>query len=109
MTTGHVLIVLAADTTLELPRAYFVSASFAISTARSYDDALHEARQSLPQAMIIDLDIPTLASPRCAKKFVRLHVPNISTSRCLRRVRKWRSNRDRTMIFWVRRAAIISA
>lgn len=58
MTKGSVLIVPADDTTLELLRAYFASAQYAILTARSKDEALHLARQSLPQAMIVDLDIP---------------------------------------------------
>ncbi|HTP10476.1 MAG TPA: response regulator [Anaerolineae bacterium] len=58
MTKGSVLIVPADDTTLELLRAYFASAQYAILTARSKDEALHLARQSLPQAMIVDLDVP---------------------------------------------------
>jgi PleD family two-component response regulator len=58
MTKGSVLIVPADDTTLELLRAYFASARYAILTARTRDEALHLARQSLPQAMIVDLDVP---------------------------------------------------
>lgn len=57
MTKGSVLIVPADDTTLDLLRAYFASAKYAILTARSKDDALHLARHSLPQAMIVDLDV----------------------------------------------------
>ena len=45
---------------MELLRAYFASANYAILTARSYGEVLRQARQSLPQAMIIDLDIPAL-------------------------------------------------
>lgn len=58
MTKGSVLIVPADDTTLDLLRAYFASAQYAILTARTKDEALHLARQALPQAMIIDLDVP---------------------------------------------------
>src|SRR5512143_2785574 len=58
MTKGSVLIVPADETTLDLLRAYFASAQYAILTARSKDEALHLARQSQPQAMIVDLDIP---------------------------------------------------
>lgn len=60
MTKGSILIVPADDATLELLRAYFASADYAIVTARSNDEALHQARQFLPQAMIVDLDMPTL-------------------------------------------------
>ena len=58
MTKGSVLIVPADDTTLDLLRAYFASAQYAILTARTKDEALQLARQALPQAMIIDLDVP---------------------------------------------------
>jgi diguanylate cyclase (GGDEF)-like protein len=58
MTKGSVLIVPADDTTLDLLRAYFASANYLILTARTRDEALHLARQSLPQAMIVDLDVP---------------------------------------------------
>lgn len=68
MTKGSVLIVPADDTTLELLRAYFASANYAILTARSFDEALHQARQSLPQAMIIDLDVPTLDAAALCKE-----------------------------------------
>jgi DNA-binding response OmpR family regulator len=57
MTKGSVLIVPADETTLDLLRAYFASAKYAILTARTKDEALQLARQSLPQAMIIDLDV----------------------------------------------------
>jgi diguanylate cyclase (GGDEF)-like protein len=58
MTKGSVLIVPADDTTLDLLRAYFASAQYAILTARSKDEALQLARRSLPQAIIVDLDVP---------------------------------------------------
>jgi len=58
MTKGSVLIVPADDTTLELLRAYFASANYTILTARTKAEALHLARQALPQAMIVDLDVP---------------------------------------------------
>ena len=58
MTKGSVLIVPADDTTRELLHAYFASAHYAILTARSRDEALQLARHSLPQAMIVDLDVP---------------------------------------------------
>ena len=58
MTKGSVLIVPADDTTLELLRAYFASSQYAILTARSKDEALQLARRSLPQAIIVDLDVP---------------------------------------------------
>jgi DNA-binding response OmpR family regulator len=58
MTKGSVLIVPADDTTLNLLCTYFASAHYSILTARSKDEALHLARQSLPQAMIVDLDVP---------------------------------------------------
>jgi diguanylate cyclase (GGDEF)-like protein len=60
MTKGNVLIVPADDTTLELLRTYFASAHYAILTARTRDEALRLARQSLPQAMIVDLDVPNV-------------------------------------------------
>lgn len=58
MTKGSVLIVPADETNLELLRAYFASAQYTILTASTKDEALHLARQSLPQAMIVDLDVP---------------------------------------------------
>jgi len=58
MTKGSVLIVPDDDTTLDLLCAYFASAKYAILTARTKDEALHLARQALPQAMIVDLDVP---------------------------------------------------
>ncbi len=58
MTKGSVLIVPADDTTLELLRAYFASAQYTILTAHTKDEALHLARQALPQAVIVDLDVP---------------------------------------------------
>jgi diguanylate cyclase (GGDEF)-like protein len=58
MTKGSVLIVPADDTTLDLLRAYFASAHYEILTAYTRDEALHLARQALPQAMIVDLDVP---------------------------------------------------
>jgi DNA-binding response OmpR family regulator len=58
MAKGTVLIVPADDTTLELLRTYFASAQYAILTARTRDEALHQARHALPQAMIVDLDVP---------------------------------------------------
>jgi DNA-binding response OmpR family regulator len=58
MSKGSVLIVPADDTTLDLLRAYFASAKYAILTARSKEEALQLARHSLPQAMIVDLDVP---------------------------------------------------
>jgi diguanylate cyclase (GGDEF)-like protein len=58
MTKGSVLIVPADEITLDLLRAYFASAQYAILTAHTKDEALHLARQSLPQAMIVDLDVP---------------------------------------------------
>ncbi|HSD82886.1 MAG TPA: response regulator [Anaerolineae bacterium] len=58
MTKGSVLIVPADDTTLDLLRAYFASAEYAILIAHSKEEALHLARQSLPQAIIVDLDVP---------------------------------------------------
>jgi len=60
MTKGSILIISTDDTTLEPLQAYFAAANYACLTARAYDEALQQARQSLPQAMIIDLDIPTL-------------------------------------------------
>lgn len=57
MTKGSVLIVPADDTTLDLLRAYFASAQYAILTAHSKEAALQLARQSLPQAIIADLDV----------------------------------------------------
>ncbi len=58
MTKGSVLIVSADETTLDLLRAYFASSQYAILTAHTRDEALHLARHALPQAMIIDLDVP---------------------------------------------------
>jgi DNA-binding response OmpR family regulator len=58
MTKGSVLIVPADDTTLELLRTYFAAAKYAILTAHSKEEALQLARASLPQAMIVDLDVP---------------------------------------------------
>ncbi len=58
MTKGSVLIVPADDTTLELLRTYFAAAHYAIITARTREEALQLARQSLPQAIIVDLDVP---------------------------------------------------
>jgi DNA-binding response OmpR family regulator len=58
MTKGSVLIVPADETTLDLLRAYFASANYHILTAHTRAEALHLARQSLPQAMIVDLDVP---------------------------------------------------
>jgi diguanylate cyclase (GGDEF)-like protein len=58
MTKGSVLIVPADEITLDLLRAYFASAEYAILTAHTKDEALRLARQSLPQAMIVDLDVP---------------------------------------------------
>jgi diguanylate cyclase (GGDEF)-like protein len=58
MTKGNVLIVPADDTTLELLRAYFASAQYDILATRSKEEALQLARQSLPQAIVVDLDVP---------------------------------------------------
>src|SRR5512137_1916872 len=58
MTKGSVLIVPAGETTLDLLRAYFASARYTILIAHTKDEALHLARQTLPQAMIVDLDVP---------------------------------------------------
>jgi diguanylate cyclase (GGDEF)-like protein len=58
MAKGSVLIVPADDDTLGLLRAYFATARYTILTARSKDEALQLARQSLPQAVIVDLDVP---------------------------------------------------
>ena len=58
MTKGSVLIVPADDTTLNLLRAYFASAHYTILTAYTKDEALQLARQGLPQALIVDLDVP---------------------------------------------------
>ena len=60
MTKGTVLIISTDDATLESLCAYFVAANYVSLTARAYDEALQQARHSLPQAMIIDLDTPTL-------------------------------------------------
>jgi DNA-binding response OmpR family regulator len=60
MTKGSILIVPADTTTLDLLKAYFASAKYDIVTARSKDEALHAARESLPQAAIIDLDVADL-------------------------------------------------
>ena len=60
MTKGSVLIVPADDTTLELLRITFAAAQYAILTAHSKEEALYLARQSLPQAMIVDLDVPDM-------------------------------------------------
>jgi diguanylate cyclase (GGDEF)-like protein len=60
MTKGSVLIVPADGTTLELLRSYFAAAKYDILTAHSEAEALHLARQSLPQAIIIDLDVPDI-------------------------------------------------
>ena len=87
MTKGSVLIVPADDATLELLQAYFASANYMILTARSYDEALQQARQSLPQAMIIDLDVAALdvaalckevrSSPRTQHIHITLLTPQI--------------------------------
>jgi len=58
MRKGSVLIVPADDATLDLLRTYFAAAQYAILMARSKDGALQLARQSLPQAIIVDLDVP---------------------------------------------------
>ncbi len=58
MAKGSVLIVPADETTLELLRAYFASAQYDILTAHSKEEALQLARQSMPQAIVVDLDIP---------------------------------------------------
>ena len=58
MTKGIVLIVPADEVTLDLLRTYFASAQYAILTAQSKDVALQLARHALPQAMIVDLDVP---------------------------------------------------
>lgn len=58
MTKGSVLIVPADETTLDLLRVYFASAHYTILIARTRDEAQHLARQALPQAVIVDLDVP---------------------------------------------------
>jgi diguanylate cyclase (GGDEF)-like protein len=60
MTKGNILLVPADDLTHNLLRTYFASAHYGILTARSKDEALRMARESLPQAAIIDLDVPDL-------------------------------------------------
>ena len=57
MTKGSVLIVPADDSTLELLRTYFAATKYTILTAQSKEEVLNLARQSLPQALIIDLDV----------------------------------------------------
>ncbi len=86
MTKGSVLIVPADETTLDLLRAYFASAQYAILTAHTKDEALHLARQSLPQAMIVDLDVPDVdvaalcqevrSSPRTQHVHITLLTPH---------------------------------
>ncbi len=58
MPKGSVLIVPADETTLELLRVYFAAVQFDILTAQSEAEAIRLARQALPQAMIVDLDLP---------------------------------------------------
>ena len=60
MSKGSVLIVTADETTLELLRVYFAAAQYAILTAYTKAEALRLARQALPQAMIVDLDVPAI-------------------------------------------------
>jgi len=60
MTKGSVLLVLADDLTSDLLRTYFASVDYAVLTAHSKNDALTATRQSLPQAIIVDLDVPDL-------------------------------------------------
>ena len=60
MSKGNVLLVPADDMTLDPLKAYFASADYDVLTARTKDEALQITRTSLPQAAIIDLDVPDL-------------------------------------------------
>lgn len=59
-TKGSVLIVSSDNVLLDLLRHYFSSAHYRILTASSNDEALRITRQLLPQALVIDLDVPGL-------------------------------------------------
>ena len=59
-TKGSVLIVSADDEVVELLRQYFSGANYRILLASSKDEALGNTRQWLPQAIIIDLEMPDL-------------------------------------------------
>ncbi len=57
---GSVLIVSADNEAVELLRQYFSNANYHILLASSKDEALGNTRQWLPQAIIIDSDVPGL-------------------------------------------------
>jgi PleD family two-component response regulator len=58
MSKGSVLLMLADDLTSSLLRAYFASIDYGVLAAASNDEALAVARQALPQALIVDMDLP---------------------------------------------------
>jgi len=60
MSKGTVLLILADDLNLNLLRAYFAAVDYTVLTAQTKDEALALTRQALPQAVIIDLDVPGL-------------------------------------------------
>ncbi len=59
-TKGSVLIVSDDEASVDLLRQYFSNAHYQIMTASAKDEALNLTRQRLPQAIIIDLDVPEL-------------------------------------------------
>jgi DNA-binding response OmpR family regulator len=88
MRKGTVLIVPADDATLDLLRTYFASTQYAILTARTKDEALQVARQSWPQAIVVDLNVPNVdvtalcheirSSPRIQHIHITLLTPHAS-------------------------------
>lgn len=86
MTKGSVLIFPADDMTLELLRNYFVTAHYNILAAHSREETLLLTRQSMPQAIIMDLNAPNTdvaalcqeirASPRTQHIHITLLTPH---------------------------------
>lgn len=60
MGKGSVLLVPADDVTLELLRTYFAAEHYTILIAHSKEEALHHTRHALPQAIVMDLNIPDI-------------------------------------------------
>ncbi len=60
MAKGSVLLILNDELTSNLLRAYFASVDYTVLAARSSDEALSLTRQALPQAVIVDLEVPDL-------------------------------------------------
>lgn len=88
MSKGSVLLVPADEITLELLRTYFLMEHYTILTAHSKDEALHHTRHALPQAIVMDLNVPGVdvsalcqeirSSPRTQHIHITLLTPHAS-------------------------------